>query len=166
MVERLPSKQAVGSSILLTRFMEESATKRCSRCGQEKPMTEFARKRARDFQPYCRPCQSLYKKEHYRNHREEYLAAAKRRLHRMRAILRAAKDKPCVDCGVQYPYYVMDLDHREAEEKLGTFSALLRLSEPGLRREIEKCDVVCANCHRQRTHVRKQYTNKRRKATR
>ena len=32
--------------------------------------------------------------------------------------------------------------------------ALVRGSEGALKEEIEKCDVVCANCHRIRTHRR------------
>ncbi len=30
-----------------------------------------------------------------------------------RVIVREAKSVPCADCGVKYPYYVMDFDHRD-----------------------------------------------------
>jgi hypothetical protein len=53
----------------------------------------------------------------------------------------------------------MDFDHREGEEKLFAVSAggnKVRLSQSQLLAEIAKCDVVCANCHRERTHRRKQ----------
>jgi hypothetical protein len=78
-----------------------------------------------------------------------------------RAIITAAKAHPCVDCGVQYPHYVMQLDHRG--DKLFTVSSVIS-SGPikGIRRrditlemlqaEIAKCDVVCANCHAARTY--------------
>jgi hypothetical protein len=144
--------------------MKQEATKRCSRCRCEKPLTEFAKKRRQDFQPYCRPCQSEYKKEHYQANKEAYVASVKRRLVRMRSILRREKDRPCADCGIKYPFYVMDLDHREDEEKLGMISQMLKLSEEGFRREMAKCDVICANCHRERTHQRNQYLAKGRRA--
>jgi hypothetical protein len=71
--------------------------------------------------------------------------------------LRTAKDRPCHDCGVRYPSHVMDFDHRPGEVKMATISALMggacRLSV--LEAEAAKCDVVCANCHRERTHRRK-----------
>jgi hypothetical protein len=52
----------------------------------------------------------------------------------------------------------MDLDHREGTTKRG---CLNRLAVRGVARqtildEMSKCDVVCANCHRERTHQRKQ----------
>jgi hypothetical protein len=143
--------------------MDSSGTKRCARCGQEKPLVDFARKRARDFQPYCRPCQSEYKKEHYRKNKTAYRLSVKRRRDRLKKRLRTAKDKPCADCGVKYPYYVMDFDHRDANEKLGNVTQLIswgNVSEKGLLEEIAKCDVICANCHRERTHRRRQYLAK------
>lgn len=69
------------------------------------------------------------------------------------AVIREAKNRPCFDCGIQYPYYVMQFDHREPAKKLftiGNRGALKTLEV--LNAEIAKCDVVCANCHMERTH--------------
>jgi hypothetical protein len=73
----------------------------------------------------------------------------------MRSLIRAAKDKPCADCGVRYPYYVMDFDHREGEEKLANVGYFAFSTEAALGEEVAKCDVVCANCHRIRTWRRR-----------
>lgn len=86
-------------------------------------------------------------------HRSAESRYRKQRLHRIkvRDIIRAAKDFPCRDCGRSFPHYVMDLDHRPGEEKLfqlGTPKYSIRL----VLAEIKKCDPVCANCHRERTH--------------
>ena len=72
-------------------------------------------------------------------------------------LVRAAKKQPCADCGVEYPYYVMDLDHRPGTAKRANFSVLVKrgASEDVLLNELAKCDVVCANCHRERTYQRK-----------
>ena len=134
--------------------MEGSITRQCSRCRQAKPFADFGRRRRGGFQPYCRPCQAAYHREHYQKNTAAYMAAAKRRMQRMKEIVRAAKDQPCADCGRRYPYYVMDLDHREGEEKTANVNRLVWDSERTLRAEIAKCDVVCANCHRERTHQR------------
>lgn len=70
--------------------------------------------------------------------------------------IKALKAAPCMDCGVHYPHYVMEFDHREGTVKVSTVSRLLRNS-PWLKvlEEIAKCDVVCANCHNARTFMRR-----------
>ena len=71
---------------------------------------------------------------------------------RRRDFTNAFKVVPCMDCGVEYPPYVMDFDHRDPKDKDFTISANVRSkSLETLRQEIAKCDVVCANCHRERT---------------
>ena len=77
----------------------------------------------------------------------------------MQLYLRAAKDAPCVDCGQRYPFYVMEFDHREGETKLfniADVTSKYRTSRETLDRELAKCDLVCANCHRERTYQRQQ----------
>lgn len=75
----------------------------------------------------------------------------------VREEVRKAKDKPCADCGVEYPYYVMDFDHREGEIKQYNVNKMPgRHGLPAILREIAKCDVVCSNCHRRRTWTRMQ----------
>ena len=67
-----------------------------------------------------------------------------------------AKDVPCMDCGVRYPHYVMDFDHRDRDDKEYNLAAIHKsASVEKLMKEIAKCDVVCANCHRIRTHKTK-----------
>jgi hypothetical protein len=73
----------------------------------------------------------------------------------VRQIIREAKDRECADCGHRYPFYVMDFDHRQASEKrfnIGRDALRGSCSLDELRNEIAKCDVLCANCHRARTH--------------
>jgi len=144
--------------------MDAHGLRRCGKCGVTKPVGDFAKKRADAYQTYCRLCQSAYHKEHYRKNKQTYLDAVKRRRLRLAAILRTAKERPCADCGIQYPYYVMDLDHREGEEKIGNVSQAIHrghLGKKNLLAEIDKCDVVCANCHRERTNQRKQWARRR-----
>lgn len=69
---------------------------------------------------------------------------------RNRALLDVLKDMPCADCGKRYPPYVMDFDH--LGEKNFALSKVQGRSARTLTVEAAKCDVVCANCHRERTH--------------
>lgn len=72
-----------------------------------------------------------------------------------RQMYHKAKQFPCCDCGESYPYYVMDLDHRDPATKLFGFSRVQMARRPldEVAAEIAKCDVVCANCHRKRTRA-------------
>jgi hypothetical protein len=84
--------------------------------------------------------------------RREHKAAAKAAI---RDLIMVVKTRPCADCRASYPYYVMDFDHVRGEKSFN-ISASSRLLHPFAEvvAEIEKCDVVCSNCHRERTHQR------------
>lgn len=90
--------------------------------------------------------------EYYWKNRTRILAAYAER----RDLMRAAKDCPCADCGKSYPPYVMEFDHVRGEKKF-ILSAVGTRSKQAILDEIAKCDPVCANCHRERTHQRKQH---------
>jgi hypothetical protein len=59
----------------------------------------------------------------------------------------------CVDCGVTNPI-VLDFDH--LKDKKYNVSRMIHdgFSWAAIKKEIAKCEVVCANCHRIRTHYR------------
>lgn len=81
-------------------------------------------------------------------------ARQKARYSRNREVIKRLKAVPCVDCGKQYPYYVMDFDHRDGEGKTKMISRMTTGSMGIRLAEIAKCDVVCSNCHRERTYRR------------
>lgn len=119
--------------------------KRCPRCGEVKPLEAFAKRRGHLRQSWCQTCVKLYQRGRPR------VLLAKR-------VVREAKNQACADCGVQYPHYVMDLDHLPGNEKRANMNVLVKrgTAREILLDEIAKCDVVCANCHRERTYRRKQ----------
>jgi len=59
----------------------------------------------------------------------------------------------CADCGESNPI-VLDFDH--LKDKKYNVSRMIHdgFSWKAIKKEIEKCEVVCANCHRIRTHNR------------
>lgn len=70
--------------------------------------------------------------------------------------------KPCSDCNKFYPYYVMDFDHIIGKKlcNVSSMSSKLNSTIKNLLSEIAKCELVCANCHRQRTYIRSQHLPK------
>ncbi len=78
---------------------------------------------------------------------------------KQRELVRSGKNKPCTDCGVQYPYYTMQYDHARGVKKYD-MATIFRRSTAKILAEMEKCDVVCANCHTERTFQRAQVLKK------
>jgi hypothetical protein len=71
------------------------------------------------------------------------------------AIRQYKEDKGCADCRNRYPHYMLEFDHRPEHKKLGNiYSVLKKYGNEKAWEEIAKCDVVCANCHKHRTHHR------------
>jgi transposase len=62
--------------------------------------------------------------------------------------------KKCADCGENYPYWILEFDHlRDKKFTIGQFSSKT-VDLTIIKEEIEKCDIVCSNCHRNRTFNR------------
>jgi hypothetical protein len=100
-----------------------------------------------------------YMRGWYQRNREVHITRTARRGRRAREIFRqyvnAYKSQPCLDCGGQFPPFVMDFDHVR-DTKIAIVSRLGggRAALSKLEAEIAKCDVVCSNCHRLRTQLR------------
>lgn len=71
-------------------------------------------------------------------------------------ILGVKANTPCVDCDILYPPQVMEFHHRDGEEKDGNVGDMYQraVSIERLQQEIDKCDLLCANCHRMRPSFR------------
>lgn len=68
-----------------------------------------------------------------------------------KAFLVAYKGGKCTDCGNSYPQVCMQFDHRDVNTKRYSISEKMRLPFEELKEELDKCDLVCANCHAIRT---------------
>jgi hypothetical protein len=134
--------------------------RKCGRCEALKPVEEFAWRRKAKGQRhnYCRTCHAAYRREHYLANRQRYIRRAadnkrKARLAQTTLLLAHFADNPCVDCGETDPV-VLEFDHlRDKRFNIGT--AVTRYGWDAIAAEIEKCEVVCANCHRRRTARRR-----------
>lgn len=117
-----------------------STTAICAICRRELPRAAFHSRKERKGNPpypYCKEC------------RKQVDAA---RLQASNERIAVLKDEPCMDCGVKYPPWVMQFDH--LRDKVNSVSKMKLLRHETIVAEIEKCDLVCANCHADRSYKR------------
>jgi len=108
----------------------------------------------------CRPCRAEYHREHYLANKQRYIDQAQARKKALRAerteyLFRYFTAHPCADCGESDPV-VLEFDHLDAGAKSFDIGAgLTYRAWSSILAEIDKCEVVCANCHRRRTAQRR-----------
>lgn len=125
--------------------------KKCCKCKKLLPKSAFSRDRTKkdNLQTRCKSCHNAYTKQHYEKNKPKYIERSLIRKEHFRTIIRFFKEKcPCKDCGKYYPYYVVSFDHRNPTDKKFELSKVSKISSlSSLLKELEKCDVVCLNCH-------------------
>lgn len=105
--------------------------------------------------PYKDPeAQKEAQRRHYESNKENYAESSKAARARRRERMKELKDKPCTDCGIAYPYYVMQFDHIGTDKVAGVARLAQLKSWQTVLDEIAKCELVCANCHAERTFQR------------
>ena len=138
-------------------------TKTCSKCSIAKdPINDFYARSGK-----CKDCERAYQRAYTAKIRQDperyqkYLAyqagyqktkGREKRINRF-AWLDEIKAKPCMDCGGSFPPECMDFDHRDPSTKKFDVSgaAVSGRSIESVQAEVEKCDLICSNCHRIRT---------------
>lgn len=92
---------------------------------------------------------------HYKRNRKQRMVLNKTRMFETASLIRKLKDnQPCVDCGDRYPYYVMDFDHLHSKKLNPSYIPKMGWCMERIQEELDKCELVCSNCHRERTHKR------------
>jgi len=144
--------------------MVESGTKVCTKCNCEKDLLLFpAKKIAKDGRAsWCRACFKANWDVRYRENHQHYrdshnTSRRKIREQNARKVFEYLRCHPCISCGESDPI-VLKFDHRDKVEKSECISTLVLNSswrQVGL--EIQKCDVLCANCHRRKSAAEFKY---------
>lgn len=128
----------------------------CRICEESKPEEEFAWRKINSVRHHiCKKCQRIKSKDHYLKNKDQYIrrSAVNDRI-RMELIKREIylylQQHPCTDCGETDPI-VLEFDH--IRKKHLTISIMISrgFAIDKIMREIEKCEVRCANCHRRKT---------------
>jgi hypothetical protein len=118
-------------------------TKKCSVCNQDKLVSEFYSRSSRNNKPYdrCKKCFNQYSSNRWISKK-------------IKSII--YKGSQCLDCGISYPnepYVIFDFHHREPSHKDVDWSELKLRSDDKISKELDKCDLLCSNCHRKRHHI-------------
>lgn len=103
-----------------------------------------------------------YFKEYYKKNKDKeknrVLSFKKQNVAKINEEIEKLKSVPCKDCGKTLNPWQMDFDHLPEFNKKYTVSRMVSCGTMALGTvldEIKKCDVVCANCHRDRTYRRR-----------
>ena len=125
----------------------------CLRCKVEKPLSMFHKrsKSSDGHGSYCKSCRSDIDRESYESD-ESRRDLIKQRRDKVRAyncdlLYRYKKFCGCQLCSENTPV-ALDLHHLDPEAKEFSPSLGVSMSTATFKKEIRKCVVLCANCHR------------------
>jgi hypothetical protein len=136
-------------------------TKICSKCLLLLPETDFYRKTPTNLRSDCKSCHKLTmrsrSKEHYNENKEYYRKRNERSRKELAQLIKQYKIKHniCTDCKLPHPPWRLEFDHIDPKLKTAEVSTLTSFSKEKILKEISKCQIVCANCHRDRTYYRR-----------
>lgn len=113
--------------------------KTCKFCGEEKQLTEFYTNGKTDagtikYRPACKLCHNSDVKSQKANRLEEILSE-------LDLVLE------CNMCGYKKNKAALCFHHVDSEEKDFSFSGMKMFTKEKLLSEIEKCVILCCNCH-------------------
>lgn len=128
-------------------------TKVCTKCkGDPQPIANFSWKNKLKGKRAvtCKKCKLLYDLDYYSRNKQTYIDknySAKKR--NKKWIDEYKKDLKCIKCG-EDETCCLDFHHIDPKNKKIEISLLKRstLSLDSIKKEIDKCIVVCSNCHR------------------
>jgi len=132
----------------------------CIRCQLTKSVTYFRKKRSvkKGFDSVCKRCRGAYERKNYSTRESsknevKVVIAKNRRFDIRRKHYELLCKSECIDCGESNPV-VLEFDHlRDKEYNISMMVAKGYVWEKILK-EIDKCEIVCSNCHKIRTAKR------------
>ncbi len=116
-------------------IVPDDKTKVCRMCNVEKEVGEFmARKdRRNNVHSYCRSCLSAYGAKIEKNNKKELVEY---------------KGGKCQNCGYSKSHSALEFHHLDPSKKDFTIGYKRRISLDKLKEEVDKCVMLCSNCHR------------------
>ena len=113
----------------------------CPVCKREKEESDFYNSPSKKSgSSYCKSCFSSYCIQRWIELKKQAIID---------------KGSSCLDCGLNYPeapYVVFEFHHRNPEKKLFSWDKARLYSKTKRNTELEKCDLLCSNCHKVRHH--------------
>lgn len=131
--------------------------RRCIWCKELKSLSFFTKTtktyaQKQYYRSYCKPCYSKYSSQRNKKDRLKNNQNAKvRRLHKKEFWIKKFGNK-CFDCQQTFLSCVYDFHHLDPTVKEFDPGRILYANTPLAKIELEKCILLCSNCHRIRHH--------------
>jgi len=107
---------------------------------------------------YGKAWREIHKERLAADRKKKYQGRKKRTKRRYELLNKYKVAKGCARCGYNKAAVALDFDHIDPKEKAFTVSQRLDLSTvKTLMKEVRKCQILCANCHRIKTLEEKQF---------
>lgn len=123
--------------------------KKCSKCNNEKELIEFSKQKY-GYKSYCKDCIKECSKQWYNNNKiKSNNKAILNRRKKIQWYLDLKSTLSCIKCGFSHPACI-EFHHLNPKEKDFNISKLNNtlLTIEDIKKEIEKCIVLCSNCHK------------------
>lgn len=122
-------------------------TKICTKCKLEKPITEFNNNKYKSDgkQSECKECHKLLCTNYYNRNKQHYRDNSRRKRKKIYDYLNNIKSVGCYLCNEKD---IACLDFHHLDSKYDQVSHMQTHSMKLINDEIDKCIVLCSNCHR------------------
>jgi len=130
----------------------------CSKCKNEYPFTldYFGKHKVRGLDTYCKTCRKATTKSNYYANKEKWNATTRRNKKLQRERINELKDSLlCLKCG-ENRNHLLDFHHIDPNQKDFQISQGEQYGWEKIKQEIDKCIVLCSNCHRDFHYQEKQ----------
>lgn len=118
-------------------------TKKCNTCRQELPQTlqyfysnGYTPKGTRKLKPNCKSCEQKNKYSRYYSIMQKVFGTVQ-----------------CEICGYDRVLHALELHHLDPSEKELEPSQMKSFQEDTIVQEMKKCQLLCANCHREAHYI-------------
>jgi hypothetical protein len=129
-------------------------TKDCRVCGETKDLSMYHPNKSckHGVVSTCRDCTGDRRRGWYAANRERRQedANTRNRSRKLKAV--AHFGGVCFDCEGRYPPYVYEFHHLDPTQKDFNPSSAMSMKEDKMWKELEKCVMLCRNCHAERHH--------------
>ena len=133
--------------------------KTCAKCLIELPDTDFYIKNKNGkitLQSYCKICSCSKRVKDYKKNIEKEKIVRKKYQQKIKdKFIEYKKTLNCFKCK-EYRWYVLDFHHNENNKEYDVANMWQgRHCWKTIKKEIDKCIVLCANCHREEHYFKK-----------
>jgi hypothetical protein len=115
-------------------------TKICPVCKIEKNLSFFYKKTSSSYHSHCKECFNQYCSDRWTNKKIESIIY---------------KGSECMDCRISYPdepYVIFEFHHLNPKNKEFDWSKMRLKTNSAIKKELDKCVLLCSNCHKKRHH--------------